>query len=844
MPNQGLLMLPGPSAGDLFFDIEGDPFFASDEVDGIDYLFGVIEPGRPEEDGQPAFHAFWGIEDGTVTTGAERRAFEAFIDLVMDRLQSDPNLHVYHYAAYEPTAVKRLAGRYGTREEEVDQLLRGDVFVDLFRAVRQGVRASVESYSIKRLEPLYGFNRGVDLRDANESIVEFETWLELGQGEEREDLLDEIKGYNRDDCLSTLHLRDWLEHQRAELEGELGDLARPTVPEPDDRQDSDEQKAVNELVASLCVGLPENIEELAGDERGRWLLAQLLNWHRREAKSVWWRYFYLMGELTDEERREESDAIGELTFEKSWPDPTPRSRSTIYRFRFPPQDHAVREKDRPHDPDTESAVGEVVHIDDYEGAIEVKRGTSQPPPTPTSLVPLDLVRPWPKPESLQRLARWVLENGLDGAGPYRAARDLLARRPPRLGQGEGRALLDNGDDAQDAARRLVARMDTSYLAIQGPPGSGKSTVGAQMIADLVAAGKRIGVTANSHKVIGELLSKVARVASERNIEVAIGQRSNDDPAYTDAEHLKDNDAARIALAEGSLDVVGGTTWLWAREDMVQSIDVLFIDEAGQMSLADALAASLSASNLVLLGDPQQLDQPLQGVHPPGAERSALAHLLDGSRVMPDDLGLFLDGTWRLHPDISAYTSEVFYESRLHSHPNRDRLDLEGTPPLSGTGIRFIPVQHAGQSSESPEEAKELATLVGTLLDGDPTYMDAGGSDHALDEQDILVITPYNAQVKAIKDALPDFRIGTVDKFQGQEAPISIYSMATSSADEAPRGMEFLYSLNRLNVATSRAQCLAVVVASPDLIRVRCRTPRQMRLANALARLIEVAGEGV
>ena len=259
--------------------------------------------------------------------------------------------------------------------------------------------------------------------------------------------------------------------------------------------------------------------------------------------------------------------------------------------------------------------------------------------------------------------------------------------------------------------------------------------------------------------------------------------------------------------------------------MVESVDVLFIDEAGQMSLADALAASLSATSLVLLGDPQQLDQPLQGVHPPGAERSALAHLLDGNRVMPDHLGLFLDGTWRLHPAISAYTSEVFYESRLHSHPGRDRLDLEGTPPLSGTGIRFVPVPHAGQSSESPAEAEELATLVRTLLDRDPTYIDAEGSDHSLDDQGILVITPYNAQVKAIRDALPDFRIGTVDKFQGQEAPISIYSMATSSADEAPRGMEFLYSLNRLNVATSRAQCLAVVVASPDLIRVRCRTPR-------------------
>ena len=840
VPNQGLLMLPEPSPGDLFFDIEGDPFFGSEEVDGIDYLFGVIEPGRADADGQLGFHAIWSIEDGTVTTGAERRAFEAFIDLVVDRLKSDPKLHIYHYAPYEPTAVKRLAGRYGTREEEVDALLRGGVFVDLYRAVRQGIRASVESYSIKWLEPLYDFEREVELRDAGRSIVEFETWLELGQEDEREKLLEEIECYNRDDCVSTLLLRDWLEDQRVELVREFGNLPCPTVPEPYEREDSEAQKAVNGLVDSLLASLPESVEEMRDEDRGRWLLGQLLNWHRREAKSFWWRYFYLVGELSDEERREESDALSGLTFERSWPDPAPRARSTIYRFRFPPQEHAINADSSPHDPETGKAVGRVVRVDDEEGVIDIRRGRTQPPPTATSLVPHDLVRPQPKPESLQRLARWVLDHGIEDAGRYQAARDLLVRRPPRLGQRGGQPLHNAGEEAPDAARRLVAGMGESYLAIQGPPGSGKSTVGAEMIVDLVAARKRVGVTANSHKVIGELLAKVARIARQRGVRVAIGQRSNDEPAYTDAKHLKKNEEARDALADGSADIVGGTTWLWAREDMIESVDVLFIDEAGQMSLADALAASLSAMNLVLLGDPQQLDQPLQGVHPPGAERSALAHVLYGERVMPDHLGLFLDGSWRLHPEISAYTSEVFYEGRLHSHPGRERLDLEGAPPLSGTGIRFVPVLHSGQSSESPEEAEQLATLVRFLFDADPAYTDAEGSTHSLGGSDVLVITPYNAQVRAIRVALPDFRVGTVDKFQGQEAPIAIYSMATSSGAEAPRGMEFLYSLNRLNVATSRAQCLAVVVASPALVGVRCRTPRQMRLANALARLVEVA----
>ncbi|MYK88809.1 MAG: AAA family ATPase [Acidobacteria bacterium] len=584
--------------------------------------------------------------------------------------------------------------------------------------------------------------------------------------------------------------------------------------------------------------MPDDAGDRDGAERGRWLLAQLLNWHRREGKSFWWRYFYLGEELTDAGRRDESDALGELIFERSWRDPAPNTKSTIYRFRFPPQEHRIRVGGQPHDPVTGRAAGTVFEVgEDY---IDLRRGSGGPAPAPTSLVPHDFVRPTPKPESLQRLARWVLEHGIDGPGEYRAGRDLLMRRALRAGRRDGQAL--RGDEAaQDAARRLVLVLDESYLAIQGPPGSGKSTVGARMIVDLVAAGKRVGVTANSHKVIGELLEKTANVAQERGVQIAIGQRpGRDGLTYGEAIHLGHNAAAHDGLDDGTLNVVGGTAWLWARDDMVRSVDVLFIDEAGQMSLADAVAASSCATNLVLLGDPQQLDQPLQGTHPPGAERSALAHLLDGEPVMPDHLGLFLDGTWRLHPRICAYTSEVFYSGRLRPHPGRELLAVAGNPPLDGAGIRFIPVAHDGHSSESPEEAAAIAAAVRQLLAQGAEWTDAQGSSRPLTQDDILIITPYNAQVAELAEALPGFRIGTVDKFQGQEAPVSVYSMATSSAADAPRGMEFLYSRNRLNVATSRARCVAAVVASPHILRARCRTPRQMRLANALARLVECA----
>ena len=402
------------------------------------------------------------------------------------------------------------------------------------------------------------------------------------------------------------------------LEDELGpELPRPSVPQPEETEDSEAQKAVNALVDALVSGLPESIEEMDDIERGRWLLAQLLNWHRREAKSFWWRYFYLANELTDEERFEESDALAMLTFQDSWPDPAPRARSTIHRFRFPPQEHAIRVDSQPHDPETRRPVGTVFFLDDDQGVIDIRLGNGRPVPTATSLVPFDFFGPGPKPESLQRLARWVLDHGMESHGEYRAARDLLGRQSPRFVGSEEQGLLAPGETTEAAARRIASSLDESYLAIQGPPGSGKSTVGAQMIVDLVEQGKRIGVTANSHKVIGELLAKAAEAAEKRRVRVRIGQRASGEPTFGDAILLKDNPAALDALEGGSVDVVGGTTWLWAREEMTGTVDVLFIDEAGQMSLADAVAASPCADQPGSAGRPAAAGPAAPGHPSPG-----------------------------------------------------------------------------------------------------------------------------------------------------------------------------------------------------------------------------------
>ena len=425
-----------------------------------------------------------------------------------------------------------------------------------------------------------------------------------------------------------------------------------------------------------------------------------------------------------------------------------------------------------------------------------------------------------------------------------------------MGQDAGAHLRLASETAEDAARRLVLQLDRSTLPIQGPPGSGKTWTGARMILDLVHAGRKVGVTANGHKVIGKLLDDVWDAAQTddrfRERPIRIGQKPGDDGITScfNATPYKAESKILEALAADEIDVVGGTAWLWARPEFTGTVSVLFIDEAGQFSLANAIAVSPAAESLVLLGDPQQLDQPTQGSHPPGAERSALSHLLEveGRPVatMPPDRGLFLEHTWRMHPSITGYTSEMFYAGRLESEPGNERQWLMGTGTLDGVGIRYLAVEHESRDdTESAEEAEAVASMVGDLLDAGARWTDRDGNDHEMAQSDILVVAPYNDHRRLVEIALtrrgyPHVPVGTVDKFQGQQAPISIYSMACSSADEAPRGMEFLYSLNRLNVATSRAKGLTVLVASPELLHVRCRTPREMQLANALCRLVEIA----
>jgi predicted RecB family nuclease len=826
----GFQALPAPTPDDLFFDMEGDPFVGDN---GLEYLFGIFEYTHPHEreGGVGVHHPFWGHDPDE-----EKRAFEQVVDFLIERLNANPDLHVYHYAPYEPNALKYLASTYATREAEVDRLLRGRVLVDLYRIVRQSVRIGTESYSLKELESLYRGKRSTEIVDAAGSIVAYEEWLESRD----QRLLDEIARYNEDDCLSTAQLRDWLEARRLEAIGQYGDIPRPGPEEVEPSEtlrDIDERTAV--LVDRLLEGVPEEAGDRSKEQQARYLLAHSLNWHRREGKSEWWEY-YRKCSLTDEQLVEDREAIGAIEFGG---ETRQENRSNVFRYWFDPnQEYKIGLGDQPHDPRTESGAGEVVAIDPIAGWIELSRGVKSESPHPTSLIPASPIPTKEQRDALMRLGQRVADHGFAGNGPYQAARDLICLEPPRIdGVIEGAPLVQAGERAKDVALLLAPRLISTYLAIQGPPGSGKTTIGAELIVDLVKKGKRVGITANSHKVIGNLLDKTMGEAGRRGQRIHAIQKANDRDRCDSQEVQCANSSSTVeaVLAADEVEVVAGTPWLFARSSFPAKLDYLVVDEAGQMALANVLAIAGAANNLILLGDPNQLRQPSHGIHPEGVDRSVLDHVIQDQSTMPTAYGLFLETTYRLHPMVCAFVSEAFYDGKLEPDDSTKRQNLAVSNGSGGLGLRYLPVDHTGNRTLSPEEVDRVNQTFRALV-GLP-WTDREGATRAIPVGDVLVVAPYNAQVRRLIETLPDgARVGTVDKFQGQEAPVVIYSMATSSVDDAPRGTDFLFSLNRLNVAASRAQGLVILICSAELLKARCRTPDQMRLASALCHLVELA----
>jgi len=592
------------------------------------------------------------------------------------------------------------------------------------------------------------------------------------------------------------------------------------------------------VLDKLLAGVPEEEDKRSPEQQAHYLLAHSLNWHRREAKSEWWEY-YRKGTLTDEQLMADPDSIGGLEWREEVRE---EKRSNIFRYHFDPtQEYKVAVGDTPHDPRRLEGAGTVVDLDGVAGWIELSRSKQSQAPHPTSLIPASPIPTNDQRDALRRLGQHVADQGFSGPGQFRAARDLLRLEPPRvLGAIEGAPLVQAGERARDVAVLIAPRLDGTYLAIQGPPGSGKTTIGAEIIIELVKAGRRVGITANSHKVIGNLLDKLMEVARLRSQPIRAIQKADerDRCASKEVQCSGSSTTVEMALNDGDVEIVAGTTWLFARPTFPAKLDYLVVDEAGQMALANVLAIAGVTQNFIFLGDPNQLSQPSHGIHPPGVNLSVLDHVIQYEPTMPVHYGLFLETTYRLHPSVCAYISEAFYDGKLEPDESTKSQALATSNGSGGLGLRYVPVGHSGNRTVSSEESDRVNALFRSLV-GLP-WTDRGGMTRPIAIDDILVVAPYNAQVRRLIQALPDkARVGTVDKFQGQEAPVVIYSMATSSVDDAPRGMDFLFSRNRLNVAASRAEGLMQLVCSPEFLKARCHTPEQMRLASALCRLVEM-----
>lgn len=804
---RGFVEMPAPDDGDVFLDFEGHPFWRPDV--GLFFLFGLIEQTDP---GTWDYRTWWAHSESE-----EAEAAAGLIDYLDRRRMIFPNMHVYHYNHTERSALARLAEHHGVEELALDELIRTGAFVDLYLVARNSVQVGTESYGLKHLERLTDFQRGHEIDQGAGAVVHYEQFMQNGNQSE----LDAIAAYNEDDVRATMSLRDWLVAQRFP---DLEWRDAHTEPPPG-------LPTLDERVPLLHAYPAGSAEHFLGDLLGYW----------------WREYFAYHAPIKVKLQTEPSELLEDpecvsmmrRVGEVERIGARGRPITPAMRFSFPQQAldrvPGAGGKVALPLPDDKWSTAEVHQIDRDAGLIDLVWSAKlrELDASPRSVVLYDWVDGTTKALALQSFT----DDVLSGTAPHPVTTALLRRDLPKFHGSRpihGNFVADL-DDMCDWVRHL----DHSYVAIQGPPGAGKTYTAAHLIHALVVAGNRVGITATSHHAIGNLLESVVSVFMQRG-DVdrlrAVRKPGVGSAAIDHVRYVTDN----AVCASGDFNLIAGTTWLFSSARMrTAPVDVLFIDEAGQMSLADALAASTAAHNLVLLGDPQQLPQVAQAFHPNESGVSVLDHVIADRATLDADRGVFLPETWRMHPAITGFISEQFYEGRLESHQS---CGFQGT--VEGTGLRWIRAVHNGCKTSSPDEAELIAQQIATLMG--TTWTNQKGEASALGADDFMVVAPYNDQVRTIQerlaadDRLRDVAVGTVDKFQGREAAVVLFSMTTSSGADMTRSADFLFSRNRLNVAISRARCLAYLVCTEELLSTRARNVEDMRLIASLNAFVEYA----
>ena len=822
---RGFNKMPKASEHDLFFDIEGlDKILNPEESDqdklGLEYLFGIYDHDNKKE----PYKYFWAHNQDE-----EKEKFIELLKFIDKHFKQYPDSHIYHFNHYEKTALTKLMSKHDTCIEQVNDLLRYGKLVDLHAVLNQGMQVSEKEYSLKNLEKFYQYKRKGEIKKANESTDKYLDWIETGE----EKLLDEIKLYNREDCESTYFLREWLRGKKPK------DSHYAIKKESKERKTNWEKE--NEDYKRL-------IEKKCKDEKIKKILRDILGFHKREEMIYWQNIFNRAANKNDEDLIEDAQCIGfmEKINEESGKDGRGKTIK-IFTYKFLKQDFKVKEKDNVMnalDGDLQThRVGKVLSIDESkkdENIIEIS--TAKNLPEILSVAKDDYVNHKVIIDAIRRF----VESAVKGEKKYKATYEILKKNYPKIKNiKEGETIIKEGDFLKESFK-TVESMQNSYLYFQGPPGVGKTHAAAYIIIELIKKSKKIGITANSHKVIFNLLNKIEELAKDNFSFEGYHKGSSSDPEkrYVNGKFIKnisDSKVMDMQFKDMDANLFSGTAWCFSRPACEEKLDYIFIDEAGQLTTADIVAISLSAQNVVIIGDQMQLSSPISAVHPGESGKSIPEFLLEDQDTISSNKGIFIDKSRRLHPKLCKFTSENFYDGRLKNFPFTEKRKisfLKKENLLPETGILMVDAKHKEVCRQKSEEEGKLVKDFYNRLFGS-TFLDEENIKKRMNEADILVVAPYNVQVNYLKSILPkEARVGTIDKFQGQQAPATIISMTSSDAESLPRNVDFYFSRNRLNVAVSRSQCLSIVIMNKKILEINCKKVEHIKLVNIFMKLLD------
>ena len=817
---KGFNILPKPSEGDIFFDLESSQH-AYDEK--IEYLFGIFYI----EDKKEKFVPLWAHNKNE-----EKKNVIEFFDFTKNHFKKFPNAKIYHYANYEINALERLTSIYKVKSIEYDNYLRNGKFVDLFRVVKQSIIVSENSYSIKNLEKFYNFKRKGDVQKGEKSEEFYIEWTK----NKKSKLLDEIEFYNQQDCKSTYELRQWLIQIKPkdtkwfenEIDGEI-----------------DEIKPHEELMI-------ENINKINSsnikNKNLKQIISDVIGFYTREDKPSW-REFFDRKDLSNEELMEDREVIANMKLLSYNRDPSPRRRSTIYKYIYPDQEFKLKKGKQVSiannvEIDRSDAAGKIEELDPIQRIVTLRKGISKS----EGILPkiLSIGEKPPKASRYSNLNSNIYNycnDVVDNQNNFKAITSILIRDYPNvIGVKKGEKLI-NSDNFEREIPKTLLNLKESYLFCQGPPGSGKTFHAANAIIELIKQNKKIAITANSHKVIHNLLERIEKIAQNKNCLFKGLKKGNKDDkeTYFDGKFVStgtDDRPFLKGLDDKSISLFAGTKFHLSNAYYRSKIDYLFIDEAGQMTITDVIAIGVIAKNIILIGDQQQLGQPTRGSHPNDSGKSILDFLLENRDTIDETKGIFLNKTYRLHPTINNYISNSFYDGRLltnHNSENR-KIKYPETCLIKNDGIHFLAMRHKDNSQKSEDELKIIKLLMDQLIGS--IFID-NKAKRKLTIEDILIVTPYNVQVNYLLENLKKgSRVGTVDKFQGQEAPVTIVSMVSSDTDSLPRNKSWFFNRNRLNVALSRSQCSSIILFNPDLLKTAPSDLEEIKLLNNFHKLLK------